>query len=63
MPQANSTRREDWTRFWLALTGRSDEVRSTIPVLNYVLLLLHTGKNILVEEARRHGVELRPSKW
>ena len=28
-----------------------------------LLLVLHTGKNIVVEEARRWGVELRPSKW
>jgi len=58
--QANSTRREDWLRFWKAITGESDEQRH---YLNYVLLVLHTGKNIIVEEARRHGWELRPSKW
>ena len=28
-----------------------------------LLLVLHTGKNIVVEEARRWGVEIRPSKW
>lgn len=61
--QANSTRREDWLRFWKAITGESDERRNPNPYLNYILLVLHTGKNIIVEEARRHGWELRPSKW
>lgn len=63
MDNAHSTRREDWLRFWKAITGESDEVRHPNPVLNYILLVLHTGKNIIVEEARRHGWELRPSKW
>lgn len=46
MVAPNSTRKEDWLRFWDA-----------------ILLVLHTGKNIIVEEARRWGIELRPSKW
>ena len=28
-----------------------------------LLLVLHTGKNIIVEETRRWGIEIRPSKW
>ena len=51
MVQPNSTRREDWKRFRAALKSLD------------VLDILHTGKNIFVEEARRWGVELRPSKW
>ena len=51
MTKANSTREEDWARFWAALKSAD------------VLDILHTGKNIVVEEARRWGIELRPSKW
>jgi hypothetical protein len=39
-------------------TRREDWARFGAALLN----VLHTGKNILVEEARRHGFELRPSK-
>jgi len=58
----NSTRAEDWGRFVRAIAGTSTERRHSCPVLNYVLLLGHTGKNIIVEESRRWGFELRPSK-
>ena len=40
-------------------TRREDWVRFGAALL----LVLHTGKNIIVEEARRWGIELRPSKW
>lgn len=63
MIAANSTRAEDWSRFVRALCGVSDERRHACPILNYILLVGHTGKNIIVEEARRWGFELRPSKW
>lgn len=62
MVEPNSARQEDWLRFWLALCGVSPEVRHSNLILNYVGVVLHTGKNIIVEEARRWGVELRPSK-
>lgn len=62
MVQANSSRAEDWGRFLRAICGVSAERRHSCPVLNYILLVGHTGKNIIVEEARRHGFELRPSK-
>jgi len=62
MTAPNSTRREDWLRFVHAITGTSSERRHPCPILNYVLLVGHTGKNILVEEARRHGFELRWDK-
>jgi len=63
MVRPNSTRQEDWSRFVAALSGTSSEVRHSNAYLNYILLVLHTGKNVIVEEARRHGIELRPSKW
>lgn len=59
---AHTTRRDDWQRFACALLGYPEPRRHRNPVLNYVLLVLHTGKNIVVEEARRQGFELRPSK-
>lgn len=59
---AHSTRAEDWTRFLRAICGISED-RHSNPILDYVLSVLHTGKNIIVEEARRWGFELRPSKW
>ena len=51
MTKPNSTRAQDWSRFLNALSSYD------------VLDILHTGKNILVEEARRWGSEIRPSKW
>jgi hypothetical protein len=42
-----TTRKEDWTRFWDALRG-----------LDF-LDILHTGKNIVVEELRRLGLKVR----
>ncbi len=60
---SNTGRRDDWTRFGTALIARNmDRRRAANPVLNYVLKVLHTGKNIIVEEARRWHVELRPRK-
>lgn len=67
MIQPNSTRKEDWTRFTVAvlkLVTVVVPVWDTLKVLwPFVHEVLHTGKNIVVEEARRWGVELRPSKW
>jgi len=64
---ANSTRAEDWLRFGKAVTNLVmvwppfwAACKAVWPYLHEVL---HTGKNVIVEEARRHGVELRPSKW
>lgn len=54
----NTTRRADWTRFLMALLGRTED-RHSNPVLDYILTIGHTGKNIIVEEARRWGFELR----
>ncbi len=62
--QANTERAQDWMRFGTALIGRNqDRRRAASSALNYVLKILHTGKNVIVEEARRWHVELRPSKW
>lgn len=59
----NSTRAEDWTRF-LAAVGRLIAIWPTlVAVWPIVHDVLHTGKNIVVEEARRWGLEIRPSKW
>lgn len=54
--QRCSTRREDWRRWLRACIGRYDaneKRRHDKPVLNYLLTVGHTGKNILVEEWRR----------
>jgi hypothetical protein len=49
-----SSRSEDWSRFCLALIGmNTDERRHDNPLINYVLKIGHTGKNIVVEEWRR----------
>ena len=67
MIEPNSTRTEDWARFTKAVIKL---VTIVIPMWDmlktlwpHVLEVLHTGKNIPVEEARRWGVEIRPSKW
>jgi hypothetical protein len=60
MIEPNSTRAEDWTRFGNALLDLL--VKPLAALIGAVLDVLHTGKNILVEEARRWGFELRPSK-
>ena len=63
----NSTRVEDWARFSKALLSLIvvwppfwAACKAVWPYLHEVL---HTGKNIVVEEARRWGFEIRPSKW
>jgi hypothetical protein len=49
----HTTRKEDWTRFLNALLGIGNEDRHSNPILNYILSIGHTGKNIIVEERRR----------
>jgi hypothetical protein len=50
----NTTRRNDWGRFWRAIAGRHEgRLRHSNPVVHYVLAVGHTGKNIIVEEGRR----------
>jgi len=67
MIKPNSTRSEDWTRFMKAAVKLVTVVVPMWAALKslwpYVLEVLHTGKNIPVEEARRWGFEIRPSKW
>lgn len=56
-----TTRKEDWLRFLNALIGRygpDEKSRHDNPVLNYLFTAGHTLKNIIVEELRRHGIEL-----
>lgn len=52
-----TTRAEDWKRFGAALVMLPIGIMAAFSM--GVLKILHTGKNIIVEEARRHGVELR----
>lgn len=59
----NTSRKDDWTRFLLALIGdpmAGEKLRHTNPVINYFLTVGHTAKNIWIEEARRWGWELNP---
>ena len=48
-----STRSEDWGRFGKALLSYKAEARHSNPVFGWILGILHTGKNIVVEEWRR----------
>lgn len=65
MVGANSTRSEDWGRFIKALAGVPWKPLYAAVVASWpaILEVLHTGKNIIVEEARRWGFEIRPSKY
>lgn len=47
-----TSRKADWKRFLRALLGHSED-RHSNPILDYILTIGHTGKNILVEELRR----------
>jgi len=53
-----TSRKDDWGRFLGALVGRTED-RHSNPVLDYVLSIGHTGKNILVEELRRWGLKVQ----
>jgi hypothetical protein len=54
-----TSRLDDWKRLGRALIGQ-EPARHKNPVLGYLMTLGHALKNIVVEEARRWGIELNP---
>ncbi len=48
-----TSRGDDWRRFIKAILGVGEEDRSARPLFDWVLSILHTGKNVVVEEWRR----------
>ena len=64
--QRESTRELDYYRHRIAWRGLWAHLRHSkswfVGLWNHILLIGHTGKNIIVEEARRHGLELRRKK-
>ena len=54
----NSTRVEDWSRFIVAVRALAGSIPKG--TWDAFLEVLHTGKNIFTEEARRWGWETRP---
>lgn len=60
--QRGSSRKEDWLRFLNALIGRcgpNERRRHDNAVLNYILTLAHVAWNIVVEELRRWGINVK----
>jgi hypothetical protein len=60
-----TSRWEDWSRWLKAVVGiylPTEKRRHRNPVLNYLHIAWHTGKNIVVEELRRWGIKVNGKK-